>query len=257
MDSTSKCFLCGASAPNLSCPEPKCPVRACSQEHLALHLQPLVSQEPGLQTSPPQPSGQPASQTPASTSSPACLPYTITFKPGVGRCLVSWKEDVIFGRKNAGTLSSNSKCHRQYIKHIYRYWFLSRLLRGLFCQENLSFLRAQLLLDPIKWECVWQTIEVQCTHYPKFLYWPQRTEHEKQYQQRLKVNPHQPNQHAVWALYILPMIILCDNYLYLLSWYLVIILAERSTVLRLPSANRPELPLPSLQVPLLQVDSQH
>ena len=142
---------------------------------------------------------------------------------------------------------------------IYEVWkeysFLSRLLRGLFCQENLSFLRAQLLLDPIKWECVWQTIEVQCTHYPKFLYWPQRTEHEKQYQQRLKVNPHQPNQHAVWALYILPMIILCDNYLYLLSWYLVIILAERSTVLRLSSANWPELPLPSLQVPLLQVDS--
>ena len=117
MDSTSKCFLCSATAPNLSCPEPKCPVRACSQQHLALHLQPLASQVPGLQPSPPQPSGQPASQTPASTSSPACLPYTITFKPGVGRCLVSWKEDIILGRNLAGTLSSNSKCHRQYIKH--------------------------------------------------------------------------------------------------------------------------------------------
>ena len=111
MDSTSKCFLCGASAPNLSCPEPKCPVRACSQQHLALHLQPLASQAPGLQPSPPQPSGQSASQTPA--SSPVCLPYTITFKPGVGRCLVSWKEDIILGRKLAVTLFSNSK----YIKH--------------------------------------------------------------------------------------------------------------------------------------------
>ena len=54
-----------------------------------------------LAASPPQP--QPATQTPASSSSPACLPYTITFKPGVGRCLVSWKEDIILGRKLAGT----------------------------------------------------------------------------------------------------------------------------------------------------------
>ena len=91
MDSKSTCFLCGASAPNLSCPEPKCPVRACSQQHLALHLQPLASHEPGLQPSPPPPSGQSASQTPASTSSPAsCLRSSTPFSTFDGKSFHSY-----------------------------------------------------------------------------------------------------------------------------------------------------------------------
>ena len=81
----SKCFLCvEAAAPGVSCPGAGCPVVACSQQHLALHLQPLSSS-----ASPPL-----HLQTPASSSAspphlpPSCLPYTISFQKGVGRCMV-------------------------------------------------------------------------------------------------------------------------------------------------------------------------
>jgi len=55
-------------------------VVACSQQHLALHLQPASSSPSPplhLQT-------QAASHLP-----PSCLPYTISFQKGVGRCLVA------------------------------------------------------------------------------------------------------------------------------------------------------------------------
>ena len=43
----SKCFLCvEAAAPGVSCPGAGCPVVACSQQHLALHLQPASSSPP-------------------------------------------------------------------------------------------------------------------------------------------------------------------------------------------------------------------
>ena len=76
MDSQRKCFLCDAAAPDLCCPAAGCPVAACSQQHLALHLQPQ-----------PSPASPPLHLKPAASTS--CLPYTISFQQGVGRCLVS------------------------------------------------------------------------------------------------------------------------------------------------------------------------
>ena len=83
----SKCFLCvEAAAPGVSCPGAGCPVVACSQQHLALHLQP-ASPYPPPPTPPPPPPPHLQTQA-ASHLPPSCLPYTISFQKGVGRCLV-------------------------------------------------------------------------------------------------------------------------------------------------------------------------
>ena len=199
MDSTSKCFLCGASAPNLSCPEPKCPVRACSQQHLSLHLQQLAARAPDLQPSPPQ--TQSASQTPASASSPACLPYTITFKPGVGRCLVSWRKDIFLGRKLARTFIHYLKMSQTNIKHEKNIDSYPGCFADYFARRTCPFWEPSCCWaqssenasdKPLKYNEPSIVVEdnrpMGFTHYPQFLYWPQHAEHEKQYHQKIKVN---------------------------------------------------------------------
>ena len=117
-----------------------------------------------------------------------------------------------------GPLSSNSKCHKQNIKHEKNIDSYPGCFADYFARRTCPFREPSCCWTqssenasdkPLKYNVPTIVVEdnrpMGFTHYPQFFYRPQRAEHEKQYQQKLKVTSHQTKKHS-----ILPMIILCD-----------------------------------------------
>ena len=95
----------------------------------------------------------------------------------------------------------NSKCHRQYIKHEKNIGSYPGCFADYFARRTCPFWEPSCCWaqssenasdKPLKYNVPSIVVEdnrpMGFTHYPQFLYWPQHAEHEKQYQQKIKVN---------------------------------------------------------------------